>query len=650
MTDAGGAIVVVVLLALVSFVARQRGSVLGTAGLWVAGGLAMLMACSVAPGAVIGAGLAVAYFAARKLPVAGTLMHRHGALRVCCAAAAGEGVWLALIAVQQVASGHLSQLAVAALAACVALVAGVVFFRLPMPAARAAAPQEHDQKPSADPGPSHQYAARAARSDFSDLHGQDALKSQLVDAGAQWQKGKNGILLFGPPGTGKTAFAEALAGELGLRLISVTFGDMASKWINETTERLVAMFDAALQQAPVMLFIDEIDAVLTDRASGSGNYAEYERIVATFLGRATQLQGSKVLMVAATNFIDRLDDAAIREGRFDFKIEVPLPDAPARRYLIETRLAAHDRGADALVLDRLTRRWSGFNVPRILAAASAACEIATDEGCAELTYDHFYRGLRKVQGRKGGPPEGAKALDELFLDHGTANRLSEIANQLSRVDEIERLGGSIPKGVLFFGPPGTGKTATAMAVARECGWSFIERNGRDLMQAGAMDKLRTEASDLRPAIVFLDEADDILANRAYSNVKAATNELLTLMDGAGGALEDVVWIAATNSPDAIDEAALRGGRFEQKIMFGPLDAETAGRLIAHWAHVHADTLAGDRAAWVDQVTARMVGQTPANVLSVLRIADNMAVAARMGGGSRNVAPSHVEAAAAEVGV
>lgn len=530
--------------------------------------------------------------------------------------------------------------------------------------------------------PAKPYRAKAPRLDFSKLYGNQDLKDRLLEAGQEWrERGKNGVLLSGPPGTGKTAFGEALAGELGLQFIYVTFGDMASKWVNETTERLVAIFNAATEQQPVMLFIDEIDAVLKDRRSlGAGSSEEYERIVATFLGRATALQGSQVLLVAATNYLERLDEAAIREGRFDFKITVPLPDAPARRHLVESRLLAHGCTSDNETLERLTRRWGGFNVPRILAAADAACEIArvdaglpatfvapstsptlstesdpvvddeTVQVTPQLQFSHFYRALRKIQGRKGGAPEGAKALSDLFLDADQASRLAEIGAQLSRIDEIEHLGGSVPKGLLFSGPPGTGKTATAMALAKECGWSFIERNGRDLMREGEIDRLRSEASDLRPAIVFLDEADDVLADRSYSNIKSVTNELLTLIDGAGGMLQDVVWIAATNHPESIDSAALRGGRFEQKIAFGPLGDEAMLRMILQWAQANQEHLSEDVGTWAAKAFEHVQGQTPANVQSILRLANNMAVAKHVSAGTpREVTVRHVRQAADEIG-
>jgi transitional endoplasmic reticulum ATPase len=514
--------------------------------------------------------------------------------------------------------------------------------------------------------PKMRYPAIRPRTTFNDLCGNDDLKTALRGAGRSWREdGKNGILLFGPPGTGKTAFAEALAGELGLRFMKVTFGDLASKFINQSTEQLVLAFNEARQQQPVMLFIDEVDSLLKSRDS-VGNYEEYERMVTTFLDKVVDARGTQVLVAAATNYINRLDDAAIREGRFDHKIQVPLPDAPARRGLLASRLASLHCEADDETMARLTRRWGGFNVPRLLACAEGAGESARlaaglpakpasdePENPVRVAYEHFYLALRKIQGRKGGAPEGAKQLSEMFLDPEQSERLAGLATQLVDVDRVERMGGSLPKGVLFFGPPGTGKTATAMALARECGWSFISRTGRELLAEGAIDQLGKEASDLRPAIVFIDEGDDILGDRQISPHKSATNELLILIDGAEGMLNDVVWIAATNHPDSMDAAARRGGRFGQKIAFGPPSKQTAMRLIVDWLQRKkadkAVKIAGTAESWAEQMYPVLEGLTPSDLYQVLDAANNAAITDNLRKQTpRAVTIEHIQHAAAEL--
>lgn len=510
------------------------------------------------------------------------------------------------------------------------------------------------------------YLAQRPRVTFAQLHGNDELKEQLVAAGQSWKdEGKNGVMLFGPPGTGKTAFAEGLASKLNLGFIKVTFGDMASKWINQSTEQLVQVFNEAKQQQPVMLFIDEVDSLLKERG-GQGGYEEYERMVNTFLDKVVDVRGTGVLVVAATNFISRLDEAAIREGRFDHKIQVPLPDNAARRGLVTVQLAKFHCTSDDATLARLTRRWGGFNVPRLLACAEGACKLAREEAGripqapidepgepVAVSYDHYYRALRKIQGRKGGAPEGAKRLSEMFLDAEQSERLQSLAMQLADVDAVERMGGSAPKGVAFYGPPGTGKSATAAALAAECGWSFISRTGRELMDQDAIDKLSKEASDLRPAIVFIDEADDILGDRRLSGHKSATNELLILIDGAEGTLQDVVWIAATNHPESLDAAARRGGRFGTKIGFDAPSEATAIRLIEHWAgqKVKEGGLAieGTAAEWARKVHPYMADMTPADMYQVLNAANNEAITNNLRNqASRTLTTDYIARAVAEL--
>lgn len=541
----------------------------------------------------------------------------------------------------------------------------VVQQRRPPRTVAKAVPTKPQSKAEPD-APKYKFPATPPKVTFADLYGNDELKARLLEIGDQWtNEGKNGLLLFGPPGTGKTVFAEALAGQLGIGFIKATFGDMASKWINQSTEQLVLAFSEAHAQQPAMLFIDEVDSLLRSRDS-VGNYEEYERMVTTFLDKVVDARGGRVLVVAATNYVDRLDDAAIREGRFDFKIEVPLPDAAARRGLLTSRLDAMHCVTDDDTMARLTRRWGGFSVPRLNECAEGAAKLAraavgrpeipeAEEApeAVAVEYDHFYRALRKIQGRKGGAPEGAKQLSEMFLDAEPADRLASLATQLVDVDKVERMGGSIPKGVLFYGPPGTGKTATAMALARECGWSFISRTGRELLDAGAVDRLGKEASDLRPAIVFIDEADDILGDRRMSGVKSATNELLILIDGAGGMLQDVVWVAATNHPDSMDSAARRGGRFGQKIAFGPPSEKTAIRLIVDWVRrKQADKavkISGSPEQWSAMAFQAMRGLTPSDLYQVLEAANNAAITANLRKHTaRVVTVEHIRQAVAEL--
>lgn len=399
------------------------------------------------------------------------------------------------------------------------------------------------------------------------------------------EKPRNGILLYGEPGNGKTMIARALAGEIGLPLISVTAGDLASRFINETTETLVRVFRDATAQAPCVLFFDEFDSLAEDRGMDFSTYRESRQIVNTLLTETVNLRNKGVVLIAATNYLDRLDKAEIREGRFDYKIEIPPPDLPARRAILRAALEQHmlygELVGESVV--RAATRWEGFSIKRLQAVAEEIGEMGRDGKYLLIDYRLLSKALRKVQGRKGSLPENTKSLDQLVFDPRFAQQLRTIAIRMRDMEEVEELGGTVPTGLLFLGELGTGKTETARALAKESGWAFLSTTGNDLIaDSREIDRILSIARDIRPCIVFIDEADDILLARSASPYGSVTNKLLTAMDGAAGKVPDVVFIAATNHPEKIDPAALRGGRFTEKLHFEVPDIEAMARFIDQW--------------------------------------------------------------------
>ncbi|OZA30485.1 MAG: hypothetical protein B7X93_03060 [Hydrogenophilales bacterium 17-61-9] len=471
---------------------------------------------------------------------------------------------------------------------------------------------------------------------FSDLAGNEELKKKLSDAAAEWmstskrgttkqerlrapkQETKNGIFLHGVPGTGKTVFAEALAGELGLKLMKVNVGSMASRFINQTTEQLQDIIDSALRQAPCVLFLDEVEAIFPDRSRIERGDSEESKVVASFLSSVEKLRAGRVLLIAATNYKDRVDAAAIREGRFDFHIEVAVPDFEARKGLIQNVLTKAGKTVEPAVMDRLATRWGGFNVARIQEAARRAAGFATANTVGMV---EFMRGLRDVQGNKTGVPEGALGLADLYFDDELKVRLANLATTFARSDEIEARGGSVPKGVVFYGPPGTGKTTMAQALAKESGWAFIATSGKEILSdSNKLAEIRRKASDLRPAIVFIDEADDILGDRRMSGMKMHTNDLLRTIDGAGEPLHDVVWMLATNDIDGLDEAVIR--RFPTKIELPVPGLATTAKMVHDWASKRTEMIAGGVDDWSNDVAAALEGLAPSVVKNILDAALN----------------------------
>lgn len=432
---------------------------------------------------------------------------------------------------------------------------------------------------------------------FMDIHGNTDLKKRLLAAGhaiiaprAEGVKPRNGILLGGDPGNGKTVLAEALAGELKLPFLTLTHSDVASQWVGERTVRIKAAFDQAIRNEPCMLFIDEIDSFLLSRGDSTGQNKEDSDVVNSLLTLLVDVRRHRVVIVAATNYMDRLDGAAIREGRFDFKIEVSPPDQDARVGLLQSGIKAHTPTAQVSpdVLRSVALRWNGFSVKRILAVTEEMPSYLADKVGAggrteQLTFDDFMNALRRIQGQHGAKPENVKSLSEMVFPDFTRNALAMIASRLADPVRVERLGGSLPTGVLFFGPPGTGKTAACKALAKEVGWTFLIATGADLARdPKALEKLYTKAKELRPTLIFIDEADELLRSREYSQNTEAKNKLLTLMEGVNDRVQDVLWVAATNNPDQIDPALLRGGRFTEKVEFARPSGEQLVTHLSKW--------------------------------------------------------------------
>lgn len=472
--------------------------------------------------------------------------------------------------------------------------------------------------------------ARKARYSFKDVAGMSELKVAMLKAGNQIVsdkpsngKHKNGVLFHGAPGNGKTFFAEAFAGELKLPFLSVSFGNIASQWVGETTRRAMQVFDDAEAQAPCMLFIDEIDSVFIDRGSVKNGDSEGPKTLNAILTRLVDIRGKGVIVVGATNYLEKLDGASIREGRFDFKIEIPNPDMDARVSLLKTNLRGFSVADDDLL--SVAKRWEGFSVSRMVAIADKAKDIASENPMKHVNFEVLTKALRDIQGSKGDKiAEDIPTVDKLFLNDEMRNRLNNIIERMKNIDSIEKFGGNAPSGILFTGPPGTGKTLGAQVVAKTCGWAFLQTTGNSLIQdPEEMDKLMRRASDIRPCIIFIDESDDILADRNGSYTKSATNRLLSVMDGAGGKPKDVVFIAATNYPDLIDAAMLRGGRFTEKIEFKLPDFSVIREYVANWIRDSKAPLHEEFT--VDSAAHVLRGQSLANVKAVLQGAVNESV-------------------------
>lgn len=456
------------------------------------------------------------------------------------------------------------------------------------------APQANRNQPPPPPAPARTYdfseSMSAPRYKFADVVGMSETKERLLAAArdviAARANPRNGILLFGEPGNGKTMFAEALAGELNVPFFSIAFSDINSMWVGESVAKVAAAFSAARKTGFGVFFIDEIDSFLRER-SGGGTHHMSQDLTNTMLTEIVKLRGTKIVLVAATNHLDDLDSAGIREKRFDFKVEIPAPDQEAREAILRRAIgstAGYDV-AEPAVVATLAERWAGYSAARLAAVGEQIGEMRRGgQFAGKLTFEVGMRALRLVQGRKGKLPEKVKSIDEILMPEVSRNVLKDMAFKMANVYSLEKMGSRLPTGLVFVGPPGTGKTQAAMALAKQGDWAFLKITGAEIAaKPDTWDKLYRTACDIRPAIVFLDEADGILRDRRNSGYGMLTEKILTTIDGAGGRVRDLLFIAATNHFDQIDSAAVRGGRFEEKILFDvpeahDMDAYIHGKL------------------------------------------------------------------------
>ncbi|MDO9706836.1 CDC48 family AAA ATPase [Paracraurococcus lichenis] len=413
-----------------------------------------------------------------------------------------------------------------------------------------------------------------------------------------------GVILHGPPGTGKTLLAKAVANESEASFFSIAGPEIMGSHYGESEQRLRDIFQEAGRRAPSIIFIDEIDSIAPKRSEARGETER--RIVAQLLTLMDGLEPRQnVVVIAATNRVDALDEALRRPGRFDREIVIGVPDQDGRREV----LAIHTRGmplSDDVDLDALARTTYGFVGADISALAR------------EAAIDAVRRMLPRINLREGIPPEVLEELRVTRADFDNAlkriqpSALREIMIQVPNVtwediggvstareqlregielplrhpDAFRRLGIRPAKGFLLFGPPGTGKTLMAKAVAREANANFIATKSSDLLSKWygeseqQVSRLFARARQVAPTVIFIDEIDSLVPARGGGLGEPAVTErvvntILAEMDGLEE-LQGVVVMGATNRPNLLDPALLRPGRFDE-LVYVPVPDE-AGRL------------------------------------------------------------------------
>nr|WP_062510594.1 CDC48 family AAA ATPase [Sulfolobus acidocaldarius] len=438
-----------------------------------------------------------------------------------------------------------------------------------------------------------------------------------------------GILLYGPPGVGKTLLAKAVANETDAYFTSINGPEIMSKFYGESEQRLREIFEDAKKHAPAIIFIDEIDAIAPKRDEVIGEVER--RVVAQLLTLMDGLENrGNVIVIAATNRPNAVDPALRRPGRFDREIEIPLPDKQGRLEILQihTRNMPLSKDVDLHKLAEMTHGYTGADLSALVREAAMNAlrryiqmiDLSQDKippeilEKMEVRMDDFLKAFKDIV------PSG---LREIYIEVPEVHwfdigGLEEVKEELREVVEYplkyrevyENMSIEPPKGILLFGPPGTGKTMLAKAVATESGANFIAVRGPEILSK------------------WVGEIDSIAPIRGLSTDSGVTerivNQLLAEMDGIEK-LENVVVIAATNRPDILDPALLRPGRFDRLIYVPPPDKTARFEILK--VHTKNVPLAEDVS--LEDIAEKAEGYTGADLAAVVREAALRAIREQM---------------------
>ncbi len=462
-----------------------------------------------------------------------------------------------------------------------------------------------------------------------------------------------GVILYGPPGTGKTLIAKAVANESRANFLYIAGPEIMGKYYGESEERIRKIFEDAEDDAPSIVFIDEIDSIAPKRQNVTGEVER--RVVAQLLTMMDGLEErGQVVVIGATNRLDAIDPALRRPGRFDREIEIGVPDNDDRLEILQI----HTRGVpladdvDESFLDYISKHTQAFVGADLLALVQEAAMRSLRRSLPDINLDEeeipqeildtivvnkedFENALREIE-----PSAMREVLVELpavkWENVGGLEKVKQEIKEavewpLTKPEKFVNMGIKPPKGVLLFGPPGTGKTLIAQAVANESNANFISVKGPQMLSkwVGESEKAIREtfkkARQVAPCIVFFDEIDSIAPMRSATSddskvSERIVNQLLTELDGLEP-LKEIVVVAATNRPDIIDPALLRSGRFDRIVLVG--QSTYAGRKDIF--RIHTENIPLDHDVTVDDLATITDGFVGADIEAVCREAVMLAL-------------------------
>ena len=463
-----------------------------------------------------------------------------------------------------------------------------------------------------------------------------------------------GVLLHGPPGTGKTLLAKAVASETNANFYSISGPEIMSKYHGESEERVRQVFKEAEENAPSIIFIDEIDSIAPKREEVSGDVEK--RVVSQLLTLMDGIKSrGKLVVIGATNRPDALDPALRRPGRFDREIEIGIPDNKGRLEVLQI----HTRGmplTEDVKLESIARVTHGFVGADLEALSKEAAmrslrrilpEIDMEQAKIpaeilnkiKITDKDFQEALKEVQ------PSAMREVivqrpDVKWEDIGGLSKVKEelaeaIDWPLKHADLFEEADIHSPKGILLYGPPGTGKTLLAKAVATTTEANFISVKGPELISkwVGESEKgvreIFRKARQAAPCVIFFDEIDAIAPRRGEADggtrvTERVVSQMLTEMDGLED-LKGVVVIGATNRRDIIDEALLRPGRFDRILEVPKPDKESRMQILK--IHTHKKPL--DSSVDLKKLVDMTDGYTGAEIAALVNAAAIAAVKERV---------------------
>jgi len=458
-----------------------------------------------------------------------------------------------------------------------------------------------------------------------------------------------GVLLHGPPGTGKTLLAKAVANESDANFILLNGPEIMSKFYGESEKKIRDLFEEAEKTAPAIVFIDEIDAIAPKREDVHGEVER--RVVSQILTMMDGMKSrGKVIVIGATNRVNAVDPALRRPGRFDREIEVGVPDKKGRHSILKI----HTRGMPLknVKLDEISSLTHGFVGADLEALAKEAAMNVLRKYLPQMKLDEEEQippeVLEKLIIKHNDFSEALKsvrpsAMREVFVEAPNVSwddvgGLEKVKQELSEAVEwplkhpesFKRMGIRPARGILLYGPSGTGKTLLAKAVAKESEANFIQVKGPELLSKWVGEseegvrKVFERARQVSPCVVFFDEVDSLAGKRGNETGNKVTervlNQILAEMDGLED-LNDVLVIGATNRPDMLDSALLRPGRFDKILLINA--PEEKGREMILQIHTKNMPLAKD--INIKTIAKETDGYTGADLESVVREAGLLAL-------------------------